>query len=447
MATFVLIADKIQKVPSAARVLDQSQRVLQDRGPVQQPRLPEGRPTAARVADHQLHVVAAFFFYAVHNHLSWQICVPCQHSFEVPAHAAPAEGERRRFERARLEGDGASGGLPGTDGRQRRASPLHPWRRHNQRTLHRQVQRGRERAVSAIWRSSHKKLELKTALCHCRINKDVGFTAILGGPHIKQRVKHFVSFILVNSYASICAFSDLIYGGYYIYMKENRQFRWQLSQYLNSKLRYKTPALRKQNSQKKKKKRWFFSHTHFISAACGWKADCRSEQNIKLVFNFLPSWMMVLDRWLHIFLQCVWPCVLDVVLSCAEDLPLAVLLLFCSEGDNIPDAFALVDHLNDWLHLLDDPVSDTLEQTASLRFRAASLSCIFSPVRKMNLHFLTWFLSDSLFRARSPTNGRSHPPGVFCLGMASLQRCSDPRTFSFLSIFSPWLTPGELSQN
>lgn len=41
--------------------------------------------------------------------------------------------------------------------------------------------------------------------------------------------------------------------------------------------------------------------------------------------------------------------------SCAEDLPLAVLLLFCSEGDNVPDAFTLVNHLNDWLHLLDNP--------------------------------------------------------------------------------------------
>ncbi|KAM9385338.1 proteasome assembly chaperone 2 [Pholidichthys leucotaenia] len=39
--------------------------------------------------------------------------------------------------------------------------------------------------------------------------------------------------------------------------------------------------------------------------------------------------------------------------SCTEDLPLAVLLLFCSEGDNIPDAFTLINHLNDWLHLLD----------------------------------------------------------------------------------------------
>lgn len=58
--TFVLIADKIQKVPSAARLLDQSQRVLQDRSSVQQPRLPEGRPTAARVLDHALHIITAF---------------------------------------------------------------------------------------------------------------------------------------------------------------------------------------------------------------------------------------------------------------------------------------------------------------------------------------------------------------------------------------------------
>ncbi|KAM9824799.1 proteasome assembly chaperone 2 [Neosynchiropus ocellatus] len=41
--------------------------------------------------------------------------------------------------------------------------------------------------------------------------------------------------------------------------------------------------------------------------------------------------------------------------SCSEDIPLAVLLIFCSEGDNIPDAFTLINHLNDWLHLLDSP--------------------------------------------------------------------------------------------
>ena len=65
------------------------------------------------------------------------------------------------------------------------------------------------------------------------------------------------------------------------------------------------------------------------------------------------------------------------------------------------------------------------------------LSHAFQPSEKNELAFLNMFFSDSLFRARSPTNGRSHPPGVFCLGVASLQRCSDPCTFSFLSIFSP----------
>ncbi|XP_036421798.1 proteasome assembly chaperone 2 [Colossoma macropomum] len=38
---------------------------------------------------------------------------------------------------------------------------------------------------------------------------------------------------------------------------------------------------------------------------------------------------------------------------CAESVPLAVVLLFCSEGDNVPDAFTLTNHLNDWLHLLE----------------------------------------------------------------------------------------------
>lgn len=47
-----------------------------------------------------------------------------------------------------------------------------------------------------------------------------------------------------------------------------------------------------------------------------------------------------------------------VVFSCSENISMVVLLLFCSEGDNVPDAFTLVNHLNDWLHLLDKPVSD-----------------------------------------------------------------------------------------
>uniref|UniRef100_A0A8C1PRU5 Uncharacterized protein n=2 Tax=Cyprinus carpio TaxID=7962 RepID=A0A8C1PRU5_CYPCA len=39
---------------------------------------------------------------------------------------------------------------------------------------------------------------------------------------------------------------------------------------------------------------------------------------------------------------------------CTEDISMAVMLMFCSEGDNIPDAFALVYPLNDWLHLISE---------------------------------------------------------------------------------------------
>ncbi|XP_066435618.1 proteasome assembly chaperone 2 [Eleutherodactylus coqui] len=42
---------------------------------------------------------------------------------------------------------------------------------------------------------------------------------------------------------------------------------------------------------------------------------------------------------------------------CSEDIHMAVVLKFCSEGDNIPDAFALLNHVNRWLHLLDSPDS------------------------------------------------------------------------------------------
>lgn len=90
--------------------------------------------------------------------------------------------------------------------------------------------------------------------------------------------------------------------------------------------------------------------------------------------------------------MCFSPRVLDVVLSCAEDLPLAVLLLFCSEGDNIPDAFTLVNRLNDWLHLLVTPVSgkrvDSLNYTSvtelfvSNTFTERKLTC-----RDLNLVF------------------------------------------------------------
>ncbi|XP_040520775.1 proteasome assembly chaperone 2 [Gallus gallus] len=38
--------------------------------------------------------------------------------------------------------------------------------------------------------------------------------------------------------------------------------------------------------------------------------------------------------------------------SCSKGIHMAVLLKFCSEGDNIPDAFGLVNYLNEWLQLI-----------------------------------------------------------------------------------------------
>ncbi|XP_072530803.1 proteasome assembly chaperone 2 isoform X2 [Salminus brasiliensis] len=57
---------------------------------------------------------------------------------------------------------------------------------------------------------------------------------------------------------------------------------------------------------------------------------------------------------------------------CTESVPLAVVLLFCSEGDNVPDAFTLTNHLNDWLHLVEKPVSAHLEKQGSIPWRVPS---------------------------------------------------------------------------
>ncbi|KAJ1190871.1 hypothetical protein NDU88_000190 [Pleurodeles waltl] len=45
--------------------------------------------------------------------------------------------------------------------------------------------------------------------------------------------------------------------------------------------------------------------------------------------------------------------------SCAEGIHMAVLLKFCSEGDNILDAFGLVNYLNEWLQLVDQSSGDS----------------------------------------------------------------------------------------
>uniref|UniRef100_A0A3Q2QWN2 Proteasome assembly chaperone 2 n=1 Tax=Fundulus heteroclitus TaxID=8078 RepID=A0A3Q2QWN2_FUNHE len=106
--------------------------------------------------------------------------------------------------------------------------------------------------------------------------------------------------------------------------------------------------------------------------------------------------------------------------SCAEDLPLAVLLLFCSEGDNIPDAFALVNHLNDWLHLLDGQVT--------LKYHFSCESAEFKrdmQVFKLYLYIFIYFFPDFSYQSQEPNRkwkvpsswsllfGSGIPPALF----------------------------------
>ncbi|XP_061213401.1 proteasome assembly chaperone 2 isoform X2 [Neopsephotus bourkii] len=50
--------------------------------------------------------------------------------------------------------------------------------------------------------------------------------------------------------------------------------------------------------------------------------------------------------------------------SCSKGIQMAVLLKFCSEGDNIPDAFALVSYLNEWLQLIKSESDDSTDTSS-----------------------------------------------------------------------------------
>lgn len=50
--------------------------------------------------------------------------------------------------------------------------------------------------------------------------------------------------------------------------------------------------------------------------------------------------------------------------GCSKEIPIAILLKFVSEGDNIPDALGLVEYLNEWLQIIkphcEDPTASSL---------------------------------------------------------------------------------------
>lgn len=84
------------------------------------------------------------------------------------------------------------------------------------------------------------------------------------------------------------------------------------------------------------------------------------------------------------------------LVSCTEDISMAVMLMFCSEGDNIPDAFALVYPLNDWLHLLEKPVRvrkcGESESWIDIFSYYETKSCCYpgEPLDRIELWRITW---------------------------------------------------------
>ncbi|CAJ0922241.1 unnamed protein product [Ranitomeya imitator] len=69
-------------------------------------------------------------------------------------------------------------------------------------------------------------------------------------------------------------------------------------------------------------------------------------------------------------------------INAVEGIHMAAVLKFCSEGDNVPDAFALLDHVNRWLNLLDFPA----HQGLSKRDMASNLNSSQFYIEKVKRH-------------------------------------------------------------
>ena len=73
--------------------------------------------------------------------------------------------------------------------------------------------------------------------------------------------------------------------------------------------------------------------------------------------------------------------------SQSQDIPLLVILMFCSEGDNAPDALRMIDFANSSLNVINNLVSD------SARECLLSTSSIFSSL-------ISWLMFSSLISAQ-----------------------------------------------
>ncbi|XP_051992479.1 proteasome assembly chaperone 2-like [Xyrauchen texanus] len=148
-------------------------------------------------------------------------------------------------------------------------------------------------------------------------------------PIVQTKVSSFRK--LMVSWIKSCGFlRTVLLSSSHAYQRDDQQL-------LGSHLRYLlTPSLQKEEGQRVEELGW--KEMERISIL---PDVCESEQRL-----YIPGGGVTKA----LYTDC-----------CTEDISMAVLLIFCSEGDNIPDAFMLINHLNDWLHLLEKPTQGSVQ--------------------------------------------------------------------------------------
>uniref|UniRef100_A0AAY4EB55 Proteasome assembly chaperone 2 n=1 Tax=Denticeps clupeoides TaxID=299321 RepID=A0AAY4EB55_9TELE len=144
-------------------------------------------------------------------------------------------------------------------------------------------------------------------------------------PVVQTKVKQFRR--LIVSWIKSSGFTrTILLSSSHAYQRDDQQL-------LGSPLRYLlSPALQNEAGERVKGLQW-----QEMERVCAFPGISDSEQRLHIPGGGITK---------GLYTDC-----------CKEDVALAVVLIFCSEGDNIPDAFALVNHLNNWLQLVAKPVS------------------------------------------------------------------------------------------
>ncbi|KAG5265179.1 hypothetical protein AALO_G00262240 [Alosa alosa] len=152
-------------------------------------------------------------------------------------------------------------------------------------------------------------------------SKDLKLTVLqIRAPILQTKIKQFRKSIV--SWIKSSGFSKtVLLSSSHAYQRDDQQLEGTPLRYLLS------PALQQEAGPRIKELEW-----REMEKVCAFPGISDSEQRL-----FIPGGGITKG----LYTDC-----------CNEDIPMAVVLMFCSEGDNIPDAFALGNYLNDWLHLL-----------------------------------------------------------------------------------------------